>query len=565
LAPPTPPDRPRQPATRGRRGSPTNPTSTGQATAILAVGTFASRLTGFVRVLLIGYVLGVGPISDAFNIANGVPNIVYDLLLGGILSATLIPVFVDHLNDKDAQEGARAISAVLTAVAVALVAMSGLLWLFAPWVIRFYLILNSSSTGPAERALATKLLHDFAPQVFFLGAIVVSTALLNARRSFTAAALSPILNNFIAIAALLVTKFVASQILTAKTATVATTLDKLGADQRAIFILGFGTTAGYLVQFLVQLPAMRRAGLIFRPVWDIHHPAVRQVAGLSSWLVGVVLANQASLALITVLAASAKPSGGATVYQFSYQFFQLPYALIAVSVASAIMPRLAERWSSDDRAGFERQLVTGIRVTLALIVPIGMAYVMIAQPFIELAIRHGRVGATGAHLVASSLALFAIGLPGFSGFFLLMRAYQAMKDARSMFWIYVLENGLTVVSAVILYHVLGVPGLALAWVGPYTIASFVAAAHLRGRVGRLGGTATVRALIRIVVASGVSAGAVYGAGLLFGSSRSDPVLIIRLLVQVGAGAATYLLLARAMRIRELRPVIRIVRRMAGAR
>jgi putative peptidoglycan lipid II flippase len=528
----------------------------------LAAGTLASRLTGFLRVLAIGYVLGVTSLSDAYNYANGVPNIIYDLVLGGILSATLIPVFVDQLRGEDRAENMRAISAVLTAITVALAAITALLWLLAPWVIDFYLLLNPASTGSAERALATRLLHYFAPQVFLLGAIVVSTALLNARRRFTAAAFSPVLNNLIAIGALLATKAIASKILTTKTATPGGVLEQLGHDQHAIWVLGIGTTAGYLVQLLAQLPAMRAAGFRLRPVWDLHHPAVRRVARLSTWLIGVVVANQASLALVMILAG--KVQGGVTAYQFSYQFFQLPYALIAVSVASALMPDLSERWARGDRRGFERQFVVGLRVTLAVLVPVGLAYVAVAQPFIQLAVHHGRVTQSGAHLVSTSLAFFAAGLPGFAAFFLLMRMYQAMQNARIMFWIYILENALTVGAALVLDPILGVPGLALAWVAPYTVASFVAVYDLRRRVGSLGGMHTTRALLRIVAAAAVAAGVVVGVGLAFPRRAGDPLLVARLLVQIGLGTVVYLGLARVLGIKELRPVIRLVRRLAGA-
>ncbi len=265
------------PDPEGRRG-----TSTERATAILAAGTFASRLTGFVRVLAIGYVLGVSSLSDAYNYANGIPNIIYDLLLGGILSATLIPVFVEQLRKEDRAESMRAISAITTAIVAALAVITALLWLLAPLIIHFYLLLNPATTGAAERALATRLLHYFAPQVFFLGAIVVSTALLNARRNFTAAAFSPVVNNLIAIGALLATKVVASGILTSKTTNAAGVLQRMTSDQHAIWVLGIGTTAGYVVQLLVQLPAMRRVGFRLRPVWDLHHPAVRRVAQLST-------------------------------------------------------------------------------------------------------------------------------------------------------------------------------------------------------------------------------------------------------------------------------------------
>lgn len=513
--------------------------------------------------LAIGYVLGVGTLSDAYNYANGIPNIVYDLLLGGVLSATLIPVFVEQFNnpqgdDAGGRSAQRAINAVMSSITVALAVMSLLLWLLAPWVIRFYLILNPASTGPAERAVATRLLHFFAPQVFFLGAIVVSTALLNTRRRFAAAAVSPVVNNLVAIGALLATKFIASDVLTSHGSSATSVLTRFGTDNRAIWVLGLGTTAGYLIQLLVQLPAMRKAGFSFRPVWDPLHPAVRRVARLSSWLIGVVLANQASLALVMILAG--KTDGGVTAYQFSYQFFQLPYALVAVSVASAIMPNLAERWTARDTRGFERQFATGLRTTLAVLIPAGLVYVAIAQPFIQLAVHHGRVSSHGAHLVGSTLALFAAGLPGFSAFFLLMRAYQAMQEARAMFWIYALENAVTAVAAVALEPVLGVPGLALAWVAPYTVASFVAAADLRRRVGSFGGAHTVRAIVRITVAAAITGGVAALLGMPFPSHAGDALIVVRLIVQLGGSALAYLMLARLFGIRELRPVLRLLSR-----
>jgi putative peptidoglycan lipid II flippase len=306
---------------------------------------------------------------------------------------------------------------------------------------------------------------------------------------------------------------------------------------------------------------MRRAGIRIRPVWELRHPAVRRVAALSSWLIGVVIANQLSLALIMVLAG--KAYGGLTAYQFSYQFFQLPYALIAVSVAAALMPDLSELWTNGDRRGFERQFVRGLRVTLGLLIPIGFAYAAIAQPLIQLALHHGRVSESGAHLVSASLALFALGLPGFSAFFLLIRGYQAMQDARTMFLIYLAENALTVVLALILDPLLGVPGLALAWVAPYTIACFVAGRGLQRRGVSLGGHATTRALVRILAAGAISAAAVYAVGLAFPTSGGDLAIAVRLLAQVGTGTVVYVVLARILGIRELEPVIAMIRRFTG--
>jgi putative peptidoglycan lipid II flippase len=280
---------------------------------------------------------------------------------------------------------------------------------------------------------------------------------------------------------------------------------------------------------------------------------------------GVVLANQVSLALVMILAGRVQGGGGLTAYQFGYQFFQLPYALIAVSIASAIMPDLSERWSNRQRVGFERQFVTGLRVTLAALLPVSIVYMVVAQPFIQVAIHHGAVSAAGAHLVTTTLIYFLVGLPGFSAFFLLMRAFQAMQDARTMFRIYVVENLMTIIAAPILMDAIGVPGLALAWVGPYTLASIYAVVLLRKRVGSLGGWFTVWALFRILLASAISGVVAVAIGLPFRSAHSDPVLLLRVILQAGGATAVYLYLAHALRIRELRPVLSVAGRLTGRR
>jgi len=305
---------------------------------------------------------------------------------------------------------------------------------------------------------------------------------------------------------------------------------------------------------------MWRAGISLRPVWDLRHPAVLRVARLSVWLLGVVLANQISLNVILIFAAS--KTGDATVYTTAYNFFQLPYALFTVSVASALTPDLAERWSQNDRRGFQRQMITGLRVNLGILIPAAAGYAIIALPLVKLALLYEHATRGAAHNIGSSLALFAIGLPGFSAFVLLMRAYQAMKDTRTMFWMYLLENALSLVLVVVLYPELGIKGVALAWVAPYSLAAIVAAWHLRRRIGTLGGSLTVRALSRIVIASAAMTGVLLGLGAVLPHGSSHKDLASRLVVQIVAGVATYLGVAKVIGIAEIRPVLRLVRRGA---
>ncbi len=516
----------------------------------MAAGTLLSRVTGFGRVLALIWAFGIASgITDVYNVANTAPNIIYDLVLGGILSATLVPVFVDYFNHDDPDEGWRAISAVVTAITVTLVAISAVFWVLAPAIIRFYLVLNNTNSAGDERAIGTTLLHLFVPQLFLLGGIAVTTALLNARRHFAAPAFSPVINNLVVIGAILGARMAATSL----------TLPGFRHDESALLILGLGTTAGYLLQFAVQLPPLFRDGFRLRPVWNLRHPAVRTVLRLSLWTFGSVMANQISFNLILVLAERRK--GDVTVFLTAYQFFQLPYAIFAVSIASVLTTDLSEHWAKRDLDGFRRQMAAGLRLTMAVLVPAAVGYVVLAQPFLHLVLRHGSFSAADAHRVAAVVVLFAVGLPGFSAYLLLMRAYQAMQDTRSMFLLYLLENIATLALAGLLYPVLGVGGLALGWVSAYTVGSLAAFAHLRRRTHGLDGSAVAAGLARVALATAVMTLPLLALTHLL-KGRSDPVMLTQVAGGVIAGAVVYLAAGRAFGIRELTD---LVQRRRGVR
>jgi len=516
-------------------------------TAVMATGTLLSRLTGFGRVVALVWALHLTRLADVYNIANTVPNLLYDLVLGGILSATLVPVFVDYLGRQDEEEGWRAVSAVVTAITVTLAILTAIFWLVAPLLIRFYLMLNHTSSAADQRAIGTTLLRLFVPQLFLLGGIAVTMALLNARRHFFAPAFSPILNNLVVIAAIVGTRVVASSL----------RLGDFRHDRAALLLLGLGTTAGYLVQFAVQVPPLIRRRFRLRPVWDPSHPAVRTVLRLSLWTFGAVVANQISFNLILVFAG--RKAGDVTVFNTAFQFFQLPYAIFAVSIASVITPDLAERWNNRDLGGFRRQMASGLRLTLAIMVPAAVGYIILAHPFLELVFRHGSFSSGDAHRIGTAVALFAIGLPGFSAFLLLMRGYQAMQDTRRMFWLYVVENGITIVLAAALYPALGVNGLALGWVIAYSVGTLVAFADLRTRARGLEGAATAATLVRVCVASAGMAVVVGLVRLLIGGG-SDAHLTAEVLLGAVIGAVAYLIFSRALGVRELWTSLQQVRR-----
>ena len=537
-------------------------------TAVMAAGTLLSRVTGFGRVFALAYALGFTRLADAYNLANTTPNILYDLVLGGVLSATLVPVFVTHLSgesglsDKSDEAGEsdedpwRAISAVVTAAAVVLAALSCLFALLAPLVIRAYTALNTTPSAAPQRAVATSLLRWFAPQIFLLGAIAVTAAVLNARRNFATPAFSPVINNVVAIAVILATPHLARSL----------DLGDVRHDARALAFLGLGTTAGYLAQALWQLPALKRAGVRLHWVWDLHDPAVRRVARLSTWTFGSVISNQVALFVVLVLAA--RVDGGVSAYSAAFLFFQLPYGILTVSVMRALQPDLAAAWAAGDIGRFRAQLVDGVRLTAALLIPAAVGYALLARPIIQLVLEHGRLTHAQARSTGDTLALLAVGLPGFSAYLLLIAAFQAMQDTRTMFRLYLLENGTNIVLAAALFPSLHVQGLAVSYSVAYAVAAVAAVITLQRHLGdrepeprqpRGPGRQLALATVRVVAASAVM-GVVVAAVAQAVGTGSRPRLILDVGASVVVGATVYLITARVLGVSELVSLLARLRR-----
>lgn len=506
----------------------------------MAAGTVLSRLTGFGRVVALAYAFDFTRLTDAYTLANTTPNIVYELVLGGILSATLVPVFVDLLARRGEDDAWESISAVVTVAAVVVVGLTALFALAAPLVIGAYTVGRHGPVVADQRAVATFLLLLFAPQVLLYGITTVATALANARRRFAAPMFAPVLNNLMVIGVLVLVPRVADSL----------ALAAVRHDTGTLLLLGLGTTAGVALQAAVQVLALRGAGIRLRPRWAPGDPAVRTVLRLSGWTFGFAVANQAALYVVLVLANRGE-AGDVTAYQAAHLFFLLPHAVVAVSIMTALLPDLAERWSRGDVAAFRRDVSRGVRAIAFVLVPAAVGYLFLARPVVAVALEHGALRPSAAEATAGVLAWLAVGLPAFSVFLMLMRAYQAMQDTRAMFGIYLVENAVNVVLALALYPAMGVEGLALAFALAYTVGAVAAFARLQRRTDGLDGTAVVAALGRI----GIAAGAL--ALLLAVVVTAVDGAVARVAIAVPTGVCVYLLVARAVGAGELFALLRI--------
>jgi len=405
----------------------------------MASGTVLSRGTGLLRVLVLAWVLGFTPLADAFNLANTVPNMLFDIVLGGVLSATFIPVFVERLTLEGERKAWKSISSVVTASLLVLLGATLVSWVCAPWIIDGFTMLQHTATARGalelsqQRVVATQFLRWFAPQIFFYGIIGIATALLNIRNKFAVGSWAPVANNIVCIVVLIWFHLVApSPSVTAL------------SNSSTLMWLGLGTTAGVAVQFLIMVPSLARhdlGRLQFR--FDLADPAVKAVGRLGSWTLGVVLTNQASLYVLLAIAFASGGSGPVSAYTYGWSFMQMPYAVVVVSVLGVLTPQLAMFATNDDTVGLGRSLATGLRQSLVIIIPCSIGLIGLSQPIVGVLLNHDRV--TSSLLVGNVLAILAAGLPGFTLFQLCVRGLQAMQHARDVFVLYVIENGLTIV------------------------------------------------------------------------------------------------------------------------
>jgi putative peptidoglycan lipid II flippase len=506
-----------------------------RSSAAVGLGTALSRVTGFLRVSALA-ALGFARLTDVYNIANSTPNIVYELLLGGILTATLVPLYVEHY-ERDEPRASDAINTVSITV-LAAITVVGII--AAPWIVDLYMLRLEGAGKAAQQALATDLLRWFMPQIFFYGLTALATAMLNARRRFAAAAFAPVLNNVVVIAVLLALPRVASE-----PPTVTSVLD----DPTLVLLLGLGTTAGIVAMTLVLFPALSRAGARFHWVWEWRHPAVRKLARLSGWTVGYVAANQVAFWVALFLAYG--HSGDASIYLAAFIFFQLPHGLFAVSIMTALAPELASSASRGDVDGLRRQFALGFRLMTLVVLPAAAILAVLSRPIVNALLDYGSFTAANGAATAETLLAFSLGLLSFSAYLFTLRGFYAMQDTRTPFLLNCLENGLNIVLAIALYPAFGVQGLALAWSIAYIVAMVAALVAMRRRLDRLEGRHLADTFLRVLVGTVVLAGLAWGVAQIIGYGTPG-----RAIVATGAalvvGGAGFLVTVHLLRVGELR-------------
>ena len=519
-----------------------------RSSAAVAAGTLLSRVTGLLRVAVLAYAVGRASLADTYNLANSTPNIVYELLLGGVLSATLVPLFVDHLERGDT----RATSAVFTVALAVLTVLTAIAMLFAPLIARLYALDTTGSERTAQLHVMSVFTLWFLPQMVFYGLTALAAAILNARRRFVAAAYAPVLNNLIVIGVL-----VAFAHMTAGSRSEWIDVRRISGDAGKLTLLGAGTTAGIAAMGLILLPAMHRARVRLRAAFEWRHPAVRKMLRLSGWTIGYVVTNQIALLFVLVLAKSGT-TGDVSAYLYAYTFYQVPHGLLAVSIMTTMMPELSSSAAQHDLEELARKFRLGLRYIVLLMAPAAVLFVALAQPMVGVLVRGG-FHPHDAAVTADTLQAFSIGLVAFSVYLYALRGFYALADTRTPFVVNAIENGANIALALALFPSLGVQGLALAWAGAYSIAAILALVMLRRRMPKPVDADVGASVVRALIAAAALAIVASPLAAAIGRTPANRALVATAVAAVAGGIA-YVGVLALLRAPELRSLLTSLRR-----
>jgi putative peptidoglycan lipid II flippase len=540
----------------------------GRAAVLIGGITVLARLVGFGRQLVFAHTVGNHCLGTAYATANQVPNIIYDIVLGGALTSAVVPVLAVAAAYRtaagaagparaEANPGAdagasRIASALLTWTVVLLVPVSILLVLVAGPLTSLLLAGAPRCDAAATQAVSARMLVVFAPQILLYGLAVVLYGILQAHRRFTAPALAPVISSLVVIAA-----YVAFVPLRDGAQTRLTALTR-----PAELVLSIGTTAGVAALVLTALGPALRLRLRLRPALRFPDGVARRVRGLAAVGVAAMIAQDASLVAIIVLANGHGGQGALVLYNYGWQMFFVPYAVLAVPIATSAFPVL----SAGDGAGFDHTAASSTRAVM-LVSWLGAALLAGA------AIPAARLFVSGpgqARQLAITFALFA---PGLIGYGLAANASRVLFAChRSRVAAIALVSGWL---AVIVTDVAAVPAVAPRWVVPVLalgntvgltlagLALLAAVRHARGPAA-LRGSARAAAAGLVGALAGAAAGGLVSAALpATGFLPNAGVAVLACLAATAVfGAVVVVLDGKDLRALALRARARLRRRPA---
>lgn len=503
-----------------------------------------SRVTGLLSILIVARAFGaLDYLQDSYNLANVMPNMLFELVAGGILTSIFIPVLVERII-HDREQSWDLASNITTISTIFLVMVAAFGTLFSHYFVRAQTFLVPTKT--VDISNVDFFFKFFIWEIVFYGLTAVFNGILVAHKKFAAPAYAPIFNNLVVIATVLF---------------VFTPLKQSNPDL-ALLSLAVGTTLGIAAMAAIQIPALRSLGWRYRPLVDFSDPAVRKLGILALPVLAYVLSNQIGLTVANAL--SWKFEGGISAFTYSWRFFQMPYGLLAVSISTVLFPGLSQSSALDDIDSFKQTLGLAVAATAFVMIPVSVYFALLSPETIGLFTAF--FGRAGVAQISGVMSLFMVGLLPFSLFMLLNRVFYALQDSRTPMLVNAVGVPLNIALDFALVSALGVAGLALAHSLTYLFTMGLMFWALRGRIGAMNGRALFRSAARFTLISAPAGAIMYLVGILMAGLHWPRPEVGHLAVLAAAGltgGVVYLALSKVFGSTEVDMLRGIIARRAS--
>jgi putative peptidoglycan lipid II flippase len=520
-----------------------------RASGIMAIGTILSRITGFARALLAVAVLGTALLADTFNVANTMPNILYNLLVGGALTAIFVPQLVRSFEDQDGGHGFA--SRLVTTISLILLVLVAVGVIFAPALVRLYAPEFSTPGFETEQEIAVAFTRYCLPQIFFLGLFTMLGQVANARGSFAPLMWAPIANNLVVIVVF------AAVLITERSLALGTITDL------QVQILGWGTTLGVVVQALILIPVVKRSGIHIRPMFGLG--GLGKSFGLAGWtLIYVLISQLGYLVTVNVATSAAVRSAqagittgvGFTPFTSAYYIMLLPYSIVTISIVTALLPHLSRLAIAKDVEEVRKQLIRAIRMVGVVTVPSAVALLLFG-PLMTQSLYLG-ISLEDARYIGFVLSALSIGLVAFSINLILIRGFNAFEDTKTQVLSILIINIISVALSYVFLETLDsywvTVGLGLAFSVSYIVGLFITISLLKKHIGRLQVSDFAAQHGLLLISSLVGMLPFFAIAFYFDWAYDDASLALRairlLFILAGSGIA-YLFIARALKVSEV--------------
>lgn len=520
-----------------------------KSSTLMAVGTLLSRITGLIRGLLIVAVLGTALLGDSYNVGNTTPNIIYNLLIGGALTAVFVPQIVRSFRDSDG--GSAFISKLTSLIGTMIFIVTVIAMLIAPLLVTIYAPTFSGRTREITIAFTLFCL----PQVLFYGLFGVLGQITNAKERFGPMMWSPIANNLVVIA--LFGYFLAN----------VDGLTTSNITDQQVLLMGLGTTAGIVIQAGILIPYIRGSGIELRLRFDWRKSGLGKSVRLGGWTLLSVLISQLGFLVTVNLATrsgvSALESGvefgaGYTPYANAYLILMLPHSIATISVVTAILPRLSRAAIDGDHSSFTTQLRTAIRLIAVITAPAALFFLVFGE-LIGSTLFFG-IDSESASYLGRVLSAFALGAIPLAINLVGVRALNAFENTRFQFYTTLFNNVIAIALSILAYLVLEpeqvVIGLAAAFAASYWVSVIYTDYLLKRYTGSFTLSRELPFNLKVAL---IAALAVAAAAFLF-QSLELPGNILTLLIVLAITSLLYLIFARIFRVAEVNETVAAILR-----